>query len=419
MKVKLEQSNLHGEIAAPSSKSYTIRALVLAAMAHGESYIANPLICDDTKATRKVLEQLGANIKDHGDLWQVTGGNLRPSREPLYCQESAATLRFISALCATLPGKSTIVGGPTLSLRPHLPLLGALEQVGASCQQNRDTIIVDGSGIIGGTINIPGDISSQFISALLMVAPKARMPITISLTSPLRSRPYIDMTIKYMMDFGVSARVSPSQDRFEISPQEYRASDITVEGDWSSASYLLSHGAVSGPVTVFGLSPSSLQADRNVVNFLREMGAQVLMSEDRVTVISRTLLPIEADLEDAIDLLPTLSALASLASGRSVFTGVGRARLKESDRVQSMTEELGKMQVAVVPWDDTLIVYGGTPKGAILTSHNDHRIAMALSLPGLASGSTTIESAECVNKTYPSYWEDLITLGGKIEQYER
>ena len=260
-----------------------------------------------------------------------------------------------------------------------------------------------------------GDISSQFISALLLVAPLAKEGATIRLTTPLASKPYIEMTLDTMNHFGVSVETSVDLRRFAISQQAYRPADYQVEGDWSSASYFLALGAAAGQISVSNLNRDSLQGDKIVLNLLEEMGARVDSNDDAVTVSRSGLTAITADLADSIDLLPTVAVLAALAEGRSVLNGVSRARLKESNRVAAVTEGLGRMGIGVTEAEDRLTIDGGRPRGAIIDSHDDHRIAMAFAILGAAIGGTTIEGAECVAKTYPGFWQNLKKVGGRLE----
>ena len=197
--------------------------------------------------------------------------------------------------------------------------------------------------------------------------------------------------------------------------QEYRPASYQVEGDWSSASYLLALGAVLGEVTVAGLNPESLQGDRIMLNLLKDMGARVLISESSVTVQRSKLKAITADLSDCIDLLPTMAILAAVADGVSQFTGIERARLKESNRVAALREGLTRMGITVIEEAGSLTIIGSEPKGSVIDSHDDHRIAMAFSILGLSCGKTTIGGAECVRKTYPEFWDILKSLGGKVE----
>ena len=415
MKVSIHKSEINGKVTAPSSKSYTIRGLMCAALARGRSEIIHPLISEDTEAAAEVLGQIGVSIHKQGSRWQVMGGPLKQPTEDLFCRDSAATLRFMTAICALVPGKCRLLLGPSLSKRPITPLLQALGQLGVNCRADGASVTVRGGRLKGGMVKLSGDISSQFISALLLIAPLAEGGISIRLTTPPKSKPYLKMTLDCLEKFGIKLEAPEDLREFEVPKQEYRPASYQIEGDWSSASYLLALGAVLGKVTVTNLNPESLQGDRIMLNLLKDMGAQVLVSNDSVTVQKSELKAITADLSDCIDLLPTLAILAAVADGTSRFTGIERARLKESNRVAALREGLTRMGIKVIEETDSLTIVGSRPKGSSIDSHDDHRIAMAFSILGSSTGGTTINGAECVRKTYPEFWDILRSLGGKVE----
>jgi 3-phosphoshikimate 1-carboxyvinyltransferase len=222
------------------------------------------------------------------------------------------------------------------------------------------------------------------------------------------------MTIECLEKFGIKVKYSTAVDEFEVGRQEYRPTRYEVQGDWSSASYFLALGAMAGGVQVTNLSSRSLQGDKMLVDLLRRMGAMVEIGRDSVAVRKSRLKAIRADLTDCIDLLPTVAALAAVADGETELTGIERARLKESDRVAAVREGLGRIGIRVVDAKNKLTITGGKPKGAVIDSKNDHRIAMAFSILGVLVGNTIIEGAECVNKTFPEFWAILKGIGGKV-----
>ncbi|MEE8582700.1 MAG: 3-phosphoshikimate 1-carboxyvinyltransferase [Dehalococcoidales bacterium] len=415
MKISLHKSQLEGNLAAPPSKSYTIRGLMAAALAHGQSRLTDPLTSDDSEAAGEVLGQVGVDLSRSESSWGIRGGHLKEPVKDLFCRDSAATMRFMAAICSLVPGRCRLVPGPSLAKRPIQPMLEALGQLGVSCHAEGSAVVVDGGRLRGGTVEMTGDISSQFISALLLVSPLAEEGAVIRLTTPLASAPYIEMTLDTMNHFGIGVETSADLRQFAISPQAYRPAGYRVEGDWSSASYFLALGAAAGQISVSNLNRNSLQGDKIVLNLLKEMGARVDSNGDTVTVSRSGLMAITADLADSIDLLPTLAALAALAEGRSVLNGISRARLKESNRVAAVAEGLGRMGISVTEAEDRLTIHGGRPRGAVIDSHGDHRIAMAFSILGAAIGGTTIEGAECVAKTYPGFWQNLKKVGGRLE----
>jgi 3-phosphoshikimate 1-carboxyvinyltransferase len=386
-----------------------------AALARGESEIIHPLSSDDTEAAVDVLRKVGVRIRQEEDVWRVSGGDFRRPDTDLFCGDSAATLRFMTAICSVIPGKCRLVAGFSLSRRPVGPLVQALRQLGVNCSSEGEAapVIVDGGRLRGGVTELPGDISSQFVSALLLVSPFAEEGMRIRLTSPLESKPYVLMTLDCLKRFGI--KVSETLDKFEIVKQSYKPAEYGVEGDWSSASYFLALGAVSGGVEVENLNPESLQGDKMMLTFLRNMGALVELSRNSVAVRKSKLKAIRADLSDCIDLLPTMSVLAAAADGTSEFVGIERARIKESNRVAALRDGLERMGIKVTEEQNRLTIAGPGQKGADIDSWGDHRIAMAFSVLGSVVGGTTINEAECVNKTFPEFWDILKSIGGKVE----
>ena len=415
MKVSVAKSEITGQVTAPPSKSGTIRGLMCAALAEGESELIHPLSSDDTDAAIDVLSKVGVGVKQGEDLWRVSGGNFHEPGADLFCGDSAATLRFMTAVGSLVPGRCRLTAGPSLSRRPVEPLIQALRQLGVSCY-SRDgvaPVTVEGGGLSGGVTELPGDISSQFVSALLLVSPFAGGGVSIRLTTPLESESYVLMTIDCLKKFGI--QVSSVAGGFEVAGQRYRPARYEVEGDWSSASYFLALGAVGGEVTVGNLNPESLQGDRIMLDFLKNMGAVVEVGGNSVTVRKARLKAIRADLSQCIDLLPTMAALGAVADGVSEFNGIGRARLKESDRVAAVREGLERMGVRVTEERDRLTVVGSTPRGAVIDSKGDHRIAMAFSVLGSVAGETVINGAECVAKTFPGFRDILESVGGELK----
>jgi len=412
----ISQSRISGRAAAPSSKSYTLRGLMCAALADGRSIIERPLYADDTEAGCDVLQKIGVDIAEKDGSWLVSGGNLRRPESELFCRNSAGTLRFMTAICSLVPGTCRLTAGLSLSKRPIAPLVVALRQLGVNCstEGGSSLVTIEGGRLEGGTAELPGDISSQLVSALLFIAPRADQGMTIQLTPPVESRPYIRMTLDCMKKFGIRVQHRSDYAEFTVKSQAYRPARYRAEGDWSSASYLLALGAVAGDVYVSNLSKASLQADREISAFLAAMGADIRSGNDQVSVKKSQLKAIKTDLSNCIDLLPTVAALAAAAQGESVLSGISRARLKESDRVAAVKDGLKRMGIPVREERDSLYISGAKPAGGVIDSRGDHRIAMAFSILGVLAGNTIIEGAECVSKTYPGFWTVLNSLGGKV-----
>ncbi len=416
MRVSIYKSEVKGKVRVPSSKSYTIRGLMCAALAKGESEITDLLISDDTEAAINVLGKIGIRIHQQGDLWRVTGGNFRQPDTDLFCAESATTLRFMTAICSLVPGKCRLTSAPSLSKRPMKPLLQALGQldVNYAYREKDSSVIIEGGRLKGGTVELPGDISSQYISALLFISPFAEEGMEIRVNTSLESKPYVLMTLECLQKFGVKVETSEDLREFKVFKQTYKPAKYRVEGDWSSVSYLLALGAVCGEIEIENLNPKSLQGDKVVLDFLRDMGAEVEVNGSSVVVRKVKLNAIRADLSDCIDLLPTMAVLAAVADGESEFIGIDRARLKESNRVAAVREGLERMGITVREEKDKLAVAGSMPKGAVIDAKGDHRIAMAFSVLGSVAGETVIDGAECVSKTFPEFWNVLKSIGGEV-----
>lgn len=416
MRALISRSTVRGKAEAPSSKSYTLRGLVCAALTNGQSEIERPLYADDTDAGRDVLQKIGVAITEKGGSWLVSGGHFRQPVSELYCRNSAGTLRFMTALCSLVPGISHLTAGLSLSRRPILPLVAALRHLGVNCysEGSKALVTVEGGRLQGGETDLPGDVSSQLVSAILFISPLSEKGIALELTPPVESKPYIRMTIDCMKQFGVKVEHSPDFINYKVKPQLYKPAKYRAEGDWSSASYLLSLGAVAGDVDVTNLSKSSRQADRQIWILLNMMGADIHAGLNSIRAKRSALKAVNADLSDCIDLLPTMAVLAAAARGVTKLTGISRARLKESDRVAAVNEGLKRMGISVSEEKDTMFITGAVPQGAVIDSMGDHRIAMAFSILGVMAGNTVIEGAECVSKTYPEFWNVLKSLGGEV-----
>jgi 3-phosphoshikimate 1-carboxyvinyltransferase len=391
--------------------------LICAALANGESEIINPLGSDDTEACQNILGLLGVRIEQSDTSWLVKGGVLHQPDRDLYCHESAATQRFMTAVCSIVPGICRLTTAPSLAKRPVQPLILPLHQLGVECNYNEvdSTITVNGGSLKGGMADLPGDISSQYVSALLFISPYADEGMTVRLTTPLESRTYVSMTLDCLSRFGIEINTSNDMREYRTTRQTYKPTRYMIEGDWSSASYLLAAGAIAGNIVVKNLNPDSLQGDKVLLTLLKDMGISVEIGNDSITVKESSLKAIKADLTDCIDLLPTVAMLAAMAEGTSEFTGIARARIKESNRVSAVKAGLETAGIDVIEENDKLIITGGEINSAEINSNNDHRIAMAFSLLGLKAGNIQIENAECVSKTYPEFWDILKRIGGKVK----
>lgn len=439
MKASIDKSFIKGTATVPTSKSITIRALMCAALSSGESTIIQPLVSDDTLAAASVLAKVGTIIRQGEGTWKVTGGKFRITQEELNCGESATTLRFMTAVCSLIPGSHRLVGGPSLTKRPIGSLVDALTKLGVKASMGKTgfpPVTITGGTFRGGETEIPGNVSSQFISALLLISPFSQRGVSIKLTTQVTSRPYILMTLWCLRQFGINVRRDGS--RFIILRQRYIPTSIKVESDWSSASYFLALGAMSDEgVEIKNLNMASLQGDRVILDLLRNMGANVNIVGSNVTVFHDQLKAINADLSDCIDLLPTVAVLAAVAKGRTELIGIQRARIKESNRVAAVREGLVKLGFTVIEDENRLTIMGKdilkviteddfedvstTPdedfmpkEPIVINSYGDHRIAMAFAVLGAVLGNIIVDDAECVTKTFPSFWDEFNKVGGQV-----
>jgi len=413
---------LMGEIEAPASKSYTHRMLVAALLSNGMSRITKPLISEDTLATLHAIESLGAQVEKYHDVWRVKGRfPLKTSERPIDCRESGATLRFMVPIAALAPGNTTFVMKPSLGRRPITPLLQSLGQLGVKTFYKADgapTITVQGGGIRGGKATLHGDISSQFISGLLFACPLVEGDTEIHVIPPVESKSYIEMTIEILSKHAI--RVSRSEDFSYIyvpGKQAYKPFDHIVPGDFSSAAYILAAAAITrSRVRIRNLDPTTMQGDKAILEILNQAGLKVTLSDGLVEVEGGISQAIEVDASNIPDLVPACAAIACYASGVSRIYNAKRLRYKESDRLTSLHMELKKMGADIVVEEDNLIIKGPcNMHGANIDPHNDHRIAMACAAAALgAKGETRIIDAECVRKSYPTFFRDLSLLGANI-----
>ena len=421
-----ETARLKGIVEAPPSKSLTHRVFIAAALSSGISVIRNPLICDDTLATLNACRMFGARIKEkEKNVFEVQGySKILTPEDVIDCHESASTMRFLTPVCALAEGISVLTGGKSLRRRPMDPLLDAMRQLGVQCYSTRGDgyppIIVFGGGIEGGESSLPGDVSSQFVSGLLFATPMAREDTTIKITTNLESKPYVKTTINVLRDHGIEVKADLDYRSFHVPcNQRYSPSNHVVEGDYSSAAFLLAAAAITNSrIRVTNLKVDSEQGDRVIVDLLKEMGVQIRLGKNFVEVegIKTHLQPIDVDLRDNPDLIPVCAVLACYAFGTSWIYGIKRLRFKESNRIAALLDELTKMGAKIQVEDDVMKIEGGEKlHGAELDSHDDHRIAMACVISALgAKGVSVIRRVECINKSYPNFLRDIKSIGANI-----
>jgi 3-phosphoshikimate 1-carboxyvinyltransferase len=416
---------LKGEVCAPPSKAYTQRMLIAAALSRGTSRISGPLASDDTSATVRAVKGLGAKVTGASDCWTVEGATpLKGAKTPIDCGESGATLRFMIPVAALASEPSVFTFGSSLGQRPIEPLLQCLKQLGAEARfqslGDKASIRVRGGGISGGKATIPGDVSSQFVSGLMFACPMAWEDTEITVTTPLESKGYVQMTKAVLAEHGVEVSISEDFSRLSIpSNQKYKPCDHRVPGDFSSAAFLLAAAAITNSdVQVKNLDYASVQGDKAILEILKRMGANGRVCPDHVEIKGEggLLKAADVDARNVPDLVPVCAALACYAEGTSKIHGAHRLRYKESDRLLSLYLELKKMGAQIVMDESSLTVKGPCVlHGAVIDPHNDHRIAMACAVAALgASGETIIRDAECVRKSYPRFFTDLRVLGADV-----
>ncbi len=435
MNAAVQRSRIEGEIIAPPSKSYTHRAITIAALAK-RSEIFYPLLSGDTEATINAAKCLGATVEVAVEregqakriLVEGTEGSPDTPEDVINAENSGTTLRFFTAVAALCEGAAVITGDVSLRKRPNLPLLKALNELGSEAISTRGDgtapIVVKGR-LTGGETTIDASISSQFISALLIACPIAAKDSYI-LANNLSSVPYMRMTTEVLEQAGVEvsfSRLSSSNDySFHVEGgRSYDLRRFTVPGDFSSSSYLLAAAAITdSKLKVKNLFPSA-QGDSKIVGLLEEMGAKIKWNkEEGIVEVNGTqsvgLRGIKANMRENPDLVPTIAALAAVAEGSTEITGVAHLRYKETDRLKFLTEELTKMGVRIKEKEGGLLIEGKEKlKAAKVYSHEDHRLAMALCIAALsARGETVVEEAGCANISYPSFFEDMRDLGADI-----
>lgn len=409
-----------GSICPPGSKSLTNRALIVAALAEGKSTLTGVLESQDTLVMRDSLTKLGFQLnyssKDVTIEIVGQGGRIQNSEAELWLENSGTSIRFLTAFCALGDGAFHLDGNQRMRERPISPLVDALNQLGVSvsCTENNDCppLTVHGSGLKGGRAKVAGNISSQYLSALLMVAPCAQSELILELNSELVSKPYIEMTLAVMSAFGVSVDTS-KENQFRIEPQTYQPQSYAIEPDASAASYFFGLAAVTGgEVTVENLTRKSLQGDIHFVGALEKMGCLVTEHENSITVKGADLKGIDIDMNAISDTAQTLAVVAAYAEGPTRIHNIAHVRHKETDRITAVANELRKAGIQVDEFEDGLTIHPGPVQPASIKTYDDHRMAMSFALLGLKNKGIVIEDPKCTSKTYPRYFEDLFGLCG-------
>jgi len=385
----------------------------------GESTIRNMLASDDTRYMLTALDALGFRPKVDEAARRATivgyAGAIPACRADLFVGNAGTAMRFLTAALCLGEGRYRIDGNERMRERPIGPLVNGLRHIGASIRYERQEgfppLVISANRLRGGRVILPGDVSSQYASAILMAGVCAAEGLELAVDGRLVSKPYIDMTLAVMESFG--ARVErEGYERFVVTAgQTYQAVDYAVEADASAATYFLAAGALAGgPVRVLGLSGDSLQGDVGFARTLEQMGARVVWGSDWIEVSGGTLTGVDADYSDMSDAALTLAVVAAFAEGTTHIRNVGHMRLKETDRLAALAHELARLGIDVTELHDGLRITGGKVRPALVRTYNDHRMAMSFALAGLRQPGVRIENPRCVSKTYPDFFTDLESL---------
>jgi len=409
---------VHGRIRPPGSKSLTNRALIVAALAQGRSQLHGVLESVDTQVMIESLSRLGIGVTADPAAKQFNvagcGGILPRHQAELWCENSGTSIRFLTALCAIGRGTFHLDGNQRMRERPIVPLIDALNHagVGAQCDLNNDCppVTISTTGLAASQLTVRGDLSSQYLSGLLMASPAARTDVTIEVLGELVSRPYIEMTLALMRDFG--ARIIEIRPNcFQVAAQPYSGRDYQIEPDASAASYFFALAAVTqGEITVEGLNRQSLQGDVGFVDALVRMGCAADWNADSMTVRGGPLHGIDLDMNAISDTAQTLACVAPFATGPTRIRNVAHMRLKETDRVAAVVTELRRVGISVEEHPDGMTIHPGPVHGAEIQTYDDHRMAMSFALLGLRAPGIRIADPGCTSKTYPRFFEDLEQL---------
>ena len=410
---------IYATVCVPGSKSLTNRALLTAALAKGQTRLTNALFSDDSCYFAKALQTLGFDVQldEAKHEMTITGlsGEIPSKQAELYIGNAGTAARFLSAFLTLGYGEYILNGDARMRERPIGDLIDALTQLGAELKatDNCPPVRIQATGLPGGKTRIAGNISSQFLSALLMVAPYAKSPIEIEVTTKLNSKPYVDMTIAIMEDFGVAIE-RRGYNYFLIQPSFFSAlSSYSIESDSSAASYFFAAPAIcGGTLRVENISRKSKQGDIAFLDIMQQMGCLIEEGENFIQVTGRkSLNGVDVDMRDIPDVAQSIAVIAPFASSPTRICGIASARLKETDRVHATCTELARLGVRVEEYEDGMTIYPCDHiQSASIQTYNDHRMAMAFSLIGLRVPGIKIENPSCVSKTFPNFFEVLTSL---------
>lgn len=413
MNIKITPKSLNGEIAAISSKSDAHRALICAGLAESETVIKVSSMSRDIEATISCIESLGGKVKKDGCFLTVTPITKNAVSPVLDCHESGSTLRFLFPVANLVADNPTFIGRGRLPERPLSPLREEMETHGCIIEGEKLPITTKGR-LKGGIYRLAGNISSQFISGLLFALPMCEGDSKIVLTTPLESKGYVNMTLSSLRAFGIEITEGENEYIIKGNQKYISPKELIVEGDWSNAAFWLCGAAISGEIKCTNLNPDSNQGDKQIVSVLESFGAEVTHSGNEVIIKKGNLKAINLDCTDIPDLVPIISAVAAVAEGTTVLTGVERLRIKESDRLSAVTDTLSRLGANIKNTGNSLIITGKTElSGGFAEGFNDHRMVMMASiLASRCTADVTISDCEAVSKSYPDFFEHYKQLGG-------
>ena len=419
MKCRVEKSEIAGEIECPPNKSYTHRAIFIASLAMDKSIIKNVLRSEDTNATIDACKNFGVQIDDVGNDITITSANeLKIKSDTIDAANSGTTIRIAAAIASLADDQITLTGDSSLKKRPMQPLLDALKSLGAQCNSSGGNPPISVKGRIkGGKVKIPGNMSSQFISALMITAPKLEDGLVIDIDGKLVSKPYIDATITTMKKFGVDVEIKTPYKKYIIPEQNYKSTTLTIPSDFSSLALLLAAAVLLGEdLTIKASTGSMPQADEAIIDILEKMGVVITLNKNIIKIKSpKKLDGGKFDLSDSPDLVPAVAILALKSSKPIEIFNVEHVRYKETDRISIIARELSKLGIKVEEKKDGLILNNSDNlTNADLNSENDHRLFMAFCIAGMYIGNCTISDPESVEVSYPNFISEMKRLGCKI-----
>ena len=399
------------KVKIPGSKSYTNRALLIAALAEGISRLENPLVSDDTRYMIQALKGFGIKVKEEPNVFIVSGkgGELNIPTEEIFVGNAGTTMRFLTTFSALTKGKVRLDGDERMRERPLADLLECLGEMGVraipSYNNGCPPLDIEAKGVTGGNVTLAGNKSSQYLTSILLSAPFFQNDTNIFIQGDLTSKSYADITLDIMSTFGVKVE-NRNYQKFSIrAGQIYKSQTYQIEGDWSSATYFLAAAAVTGgDITLMGMNPESVQGDAQFANVLKKMGCEFHRSIDSLNLKGNLLRGIKVNMNNMPDAVQTLAVVALFAKGETVIEGIGNLKIKETNRIEALANELGRLGAEVKTGEDFIVVHPREYSGAEIETYNDHRMAMSFAVAGLKIPGVKIKNPKCVEKSFPDFF---------------